>query len=72
MKDPPRRLLTLLSSGLGVLFFVSLVYSERLPDEILGVNKLFWHIFLFVVAIAANVGARLLDWIRHISMRGKK
>jgi ABC-type protease/lipase transport system fused ATPase/permease subunit len=63
--DPPRRILAILSTLLSVLFLASLIYSEQLPDRMLGLNKLFCHAFLFLGAMAASSGGRLLDWLRR-------
>ncbi len=65
IKDPPRRLLTIISMALGILFVASLYYEDRLPGRILGLDKIFCHFFLIGGAIAANWGGRLLDWIRR-------
>ena len=69
-KDPPRRILDLLFTGLIIIFFASLYFRDILPDQILGLNKAFCLAFLFVGAIAAKWGARLLDWLRRRNFGG--
>ena len=69
-KDPPRRILDLLFTGLLILFFVSLYFRDILPDQILGLNKAFCLSFLIVGALAAKWGSRLLDWIRRRNFGG--
>lgn len=69
--DPPRLLLNILAAVLGGLFFASLVYSEYLPDPILGMPKMLCSVFLLFGAISANWGRKLLDWIRRWTNRDK-
>ena len=69
-KDPPRLILDLLSIGLLILFFASLYFGERLPDQILGLHKAFCLSFLIVGALAAKWGGRLLDWLRRRDIGG--
>jgi len=69
-KDPPRRILDLLSIVLLILFIALLYFGERLPDRIFGINKVFCFTFLFVGAVAARWGGRLLDWLRRWDMGG--
>lgn len=69
-KDPPRRILDLLFTGLLILFFVSLYFRNFLPYQILGLNKAFCLSFLIVGALAAKWGSRLLDWIRRRNFGG--
>ena len=69
-KDPPRRILDLLFSGLLILFFASLYFGDRLPDQIFGFNKAFCQSFLIIGAIAAKWGGRLLDWLRRRNFGG--
>ena len=40
-KDPPRRILDLLFTGLIIKFFASLYFRDILPDQILGLNIAF-------------------------------
>ena len=65
MSNPPRLILAVLSTALFVLFFASLIYQEMVPNQILGVDKIFWQIFLIIGAIAANWGGKFLDWLRR-------
>jgi multisubunit Na+/H+ antiporter MnhF subunit len=62
--DPPRRLLAIIASGLSILFVASLVFSEELPQRVLGMNKLLCQAFLILGALAASWGGRILDYFR--------
>lgn len=65
IKDTPRLLLKILSAGFIIVLFVLLLFGERLPEQIIGINKILCFLFLIAGAVGARWGIRFLDWLRQ-------
>jgi hypothetical protein len=65
INDTPRLLLKILSAGFILLLIVLLVFEERLPERIIGINKILCFLFLIAGAIGASWGGRFLGWFRR-------
>lgn len=65
MTDPPRQIFSIISNGLIAVFIVSIIFDERLPDRILGINTILWQIGLLAAAYLVRMGWKIVEWFRR-------